>query len=183
MLKLNFNPFPKLETERLILDQPLTEDDKALFELRSDERVMRYIDRPRAKTINDAKELLLKIQDAINKNDGITWALRSKTSPFLIGTIGYWRIDKENFRAEIGYMLHPGFQGRGIMQEAMEKVLSYGFKELNFHSIEAQVNIANAASIKLLESKGFIQEGYFRENYYYEGRFLDTAIYSLLTRD
>ncbi|MBP6649301.1 MAG: GNAT family N-acetyltransferase, partial [Bacteroidia bacterium] len=77
--------------------------------------------------------------------------------------------------------LHPDYQKQGIMAEALLKVLDYGFKTMKLHSVEANVNPENAGSINLLEKSGFVREAYFRENYYYDGKFLDSAIYSLLT--
>ncbi len=67
------------------------------------------------------------------------------------------------------------------MQEAILTILDYGFKIMKLHSVEANVNPNNAASIKLLERNNFIREAYHKENYYYNGKFLDSAIYSLLT--
>ncbi|MGE5859464.1 MAG: GNAT family N-acetyltransferase, partial [Ignavibacteria bacterium] len=58
--------------------------------------------------------------------------------------------------------------------------LNYGFKVMNLHSIEANVNPDNKASIRLLERNNFTREAYFKENYFYNGKFLDSAIYSLL---
>lgn len=182
MLQLNFDPFPELVTERLLLRKILADDDKALFDIRSDERVMQFIDRPRATTIEDARDLIKRVNDALERNDGINWGIQLKTSPQLIGTIGFWRIMKENYRAEIGYMLHADFHGKRIMQEAMDKVLEHGFKTMQFHSVEANVNPANMASIKLLEKQGFVREAYFKENHFYDGKFLDSAIYSLITK-
>jgi ribosomal-protein-alanine N-acetyltransferase len=69
------------------------------------------------------------------------------------------------------------------MQEALLKVINYGFKVINLHSIEANVNPGNAASIKLLEKNKFVREAYFKENYFYNGKFLDTVIYSLLNAE
>jgi ribosomal-protein-alanine N-acetyltransferase len=66
------------------------------------------------------------------------------------------------------------------MNEAMTAVINYGFDDLKLHSIEANVNPGNASSIRLLERSGFIREAYHRENYYYNGHFLDSAIYSLV---
>jgi len=51
---------------------------------------------------------------------------------------------------------------------------------LHFHSIEAFVNPENDASILLLEKNGFVKEAHFKENFYFEGAFLDTGVYSLL---
>jgi len=47
----------------------------------------------------------------------------------------------------------------------------------------ANVNPANLASIKLLERNNFTREGYFKESFFFNGRFLDTAIYSLVTTE
>jgi ribosomal-protein-alanine N-acetyltransferase len=66
------------------------------------------------------------------------------------------------------------------MQEAMTVVLEYGFNTIKLHSVEANVNPNNTRSIQLLEKNGFVREAYHRENYYYNGHFLDSAIYSLI---
>lgn len=89
-------------------------------------------------------------------------------------------MDKEHYRAEIGYSLLPDYWSKGYMAEAARCAIDYGFSMLNFHSIEANVNPNNAASIRLLEKMNFVREAYFRENFYYDGKFLDSAIYSLL---
>ena len=181
MLLLNFNPFPELFTERLLLREISAADVKEVFQLRSNKNVMQFIDKPLAQTTDDAMALIQKIEDGHEKNENITWAITLQNRPELIGTIGFWHIDKENYRAEIGYLLHPGFQGKRLMQEAIEMVLKYGFQTMRLHSVEANVNPANNASIKLLEKNKFVKEAHFKENYFYDGKFLDSAIYSLLT--
>lgn len=181
MLTPNFHPFPVLTTERLILRQITFDDADDLFVLRSDERLMRYIGRPLAQTTEDALQLIKKIQDALEANDGISWGISLKADPKLIGTIGYWRIVKEHYRAEIGYLISLEQQGKGLMQEAIGVALDYAFSELQLHSIEANVNPANVASIKLLERNKFIKEAHFKENYFFNGVFHDTFIYSLLS--
>ncbi len=155
-------------------------DENEIFKLRSDDRVMKLLDRPQAKSTDDARVLINKIKDGITKNEGITWGIALKHDSKLIGTIGYWRIVKEHFRGEIGYLLHVDFQKMGIMQEALLKVLDYGFEIMKLHTVEANVNPNNLSSINLLDRNHFIREAYFKENYYYNGRFLDTAIYSLI---
>lgn len=179
-MNLNFNDFPVLHTERLVLRKISSDDVENLFLLRSNQDVMHYLDRPLAASKDDAASLINKITDSLNANEGITWGMAIRSQPALIGTIGYWRILKEHYRAEIGYMLHPDHQGKGLMQEAFDAVIHYGFKNMSLHSIEANVNPGNAASIKILEKNKFTREAWFRENYYYNGKFLDSFIYSRL---
>lgn len=180
MLIVNFTPFPTLYTERLTLRRFTKNDAGDLFRLRSDKNVMQFIDRPPAKSLKDALDLIQKINDSLISNEGITWAITLKSYSTLVGTIGFWRIVKEHYRAEIGYLLDPHLHGSGLMHEAIQSVLDYGFKVMRLHSVEANVNPGNAASIKLLERNHFIKEAHFKENYYYNGKFLDSLIYSLV---
>lgn len=180
MLELNFNPFPSLSTERLNLRRISDEDDKDIFFLRSDKEMLQFLDRDPAKTIDEARKWIRTINEGIDGNQYITWGIALKNEPKLIGTITFWNVKKEHFRAEIGYALHPLFQVRGLMREAMTIVLDYGFNIMKLHSVEANVNPMNTRSIQLLEKNDFVREAYHRENYYYNGRFLDSAIYSLI---
>jgi ribosomal-protein-alanine N-acetyltransferase len=180
MLTLNFSPYPVITTARLVLREITEEDAQQIFFLRSDTRVMEFLDRPMLQSEQEGLELTRKIIDGVVKNEGITWGISLKNEKKLVGTIGFWQITKEHFRAEIGYMLHPDLQGKGYMHEAIKGVIGYGFTKLGIHSIEANVNPNNTASIKLLEKNGFVREAYHKENYYYNGKFLDSAIYSLI---
>lgn len=179
-LNLNFNPFPELQTPRLTLRKPLLSDAPALYKLRSDDTVLQYLDRPGAASVHEAREFIEKIHENLVNNNSVNWAITLKDSNELIGTIGFWRIEKEHFRAEIGYMLFPEYQRRGLMQEALSEVIAFGFNTLNLHSVEANCNPANVASIRLLEKNNFVKEAYFRENYYFDGKFLDSVIFSLI---
>lgn len=182
MLQLNFTPFPQIETPRLILRKPNPRDAKEVLFLRSDQRVMRYIDRPPTNTIQEASDYIERINSLTDANQAINWAITLKEDDRLIGTICFWQIEKENFRAEVGYMLHPDYHRQGLMKEALSAVIRYGFNTLMFHSIVANINPQNDASKSLLEGLAFQQEAYFRENYFYNGRFSDTAIFCLLNK-
>ncbi len=181
MLQIQLNPFPQISTERLHLRLAELSDGPEIFYLRSNENLMRYLDRAPLKDLLEAEQLISRIREDAKNNQGLNWVINLKPETQVIGTIGFWKFDFPNFRAEIGYMLHPEHQGKGLMSEAMKSVLEYGFHTIGLHSVEANVNPENEASIRLLERHGFRQEAYFRENYFYDGRFLDSAIYCLLT--
>lgn len=180
MLEINFTPFPNLETDRLILRRLSAEDVLEIFALRSNKEVMKYIPRPLVKTMDDAMAHIAMIDEKIEKNEGINWAITLKDNPKLIGIIGHYRIKPEHFRAEIGYMLLPEYHGQGILSEAIKEVVNYGFEIMKLHSIEAIIDPENHASEKVLQKNGFVKEAHLKENEYYEGIFLDTVIYSKL---
>lgn len=182
MLNLKFDPFPVIYTERLLLRNVSKNDAADIFKLRSDKRIMQFIDRPMATTEQDAINYIGVIALALQNKSGITWAISLKDDPALIGTIGFWRIVNEHYRAEIGYMLHSDFQSKGLMHEAMKPVLDYGFNVMQLHSVEAHINPGNAASRKILEKNGFIKEAHFKENHFFDGKFFDSVVYSLLVQ-
>ena len=90
-----------------------------------------------------------------------------KNSDTLIGTICLWNIEIASLTAEIGYMLHPDFQGKGMIQEAIPKAIDYGFNEMKLKSIAGGVHKKNIKSIKVLEKSGFIYNGPIEEEQNY----------------
>ncbi len=181
MINLNFTPFPILETERLLLRCVAKEDVDEIFALRSNKETMKYIPRPLLKSKEDALEHIAMIVEKIENNEGINWAITLKGSSKLIGIIGHYRIQPEHYRAEIGYMLLPEYRGKGIATEAISKVVQYGFEIMKLHSIEAIIDPGNLVSAKVLENNGFVKEAHLRENEYFDSRFWDTVIYSILS--
>jgi [ribosomal protein S5]-alanine N-acetyltransferase len=180
MQELNIE-FAAIRTPRLLLRKMQPADAAALYSLRTQEAVMKYIDREPMKNIDEARVLIEKITADIENAAGITWAIcQPENEERLIGTVGFWRIIKQNYRAEIGYMLDAGYWRKGLMAEAVKEVIAFGFTKMGLHSIEASINPGNAASAALLEKLGFVREAYFKEDYYFRGKFIDTAIYSLL---
>ena len=180
MLELNLTPFPVIQTDRLTLRQLRQTDASDVLALRSDDEVMKYIGRPRAKSMEDALQLINQINDRISKNESINWAITLKGVEKVIGIIGYVNIKKEHFRAEVGYLLETDCHRKGIMQESLYAVLDFGFKAMMLHSIEAITDPNNGASQSLLKKNKFIQEAFFKEDFYFEEKFLDSAIFSLL---
>ena len=182
MLTINFSPFPNLETECLLLRRVNPTDIKEIFALRSNPQTMQYIPRPLLKTDEDALEHIAMIDTKIETNEGINWAITLKDNPKLIGVIGHYRIKPEHYRAEIGYMLLPEYHGKGIVSEAVKEAVNYGFQVMKLHSIEAIIDPDNHASAKVLEKNGFIKEAHLKENEFFDGRFLDSVIYSILNK-
>ncbi|MGV3560290.1 GNAT family N-acetyltransferase [Larkinella arboricola] len=183
MLTVNLTPCPTLTTARLIIRPLKQSDGKALHQLRSDPTLMQFIPRPLTIRVDDAVRLIQTFNDAIRRNESVTWGITLNNKPGIIGTIGFVRISPENFRAEVGYLLHPEYQGRGIMQEALEAVVHYGFRVMKLHSIVAIVDPDNMASARVLERSGFRKEGHFREASYFNGRFLDSVYYARLASE
>jgi [ribosomal protein S5]-alanine N-acetyltransferase len=160
---LNFTTFPVLTSDRLVLRQLITEDEKEIFSLRTNEIVNRHLDRPIARSIEDAQDFIKKINFGVNANEWLYWGISFKNEQSIIGTICLWNFSEEENKAEIGYELLPQYHGKAIMQEALQKVIDFGFTTLQLTTIEAWTTARNTASIKMLERNGF-KKDYEAEN-------------------
>jgi ribosomal-protein-alanine N-acetyltransferase len=178
-----FKSFPEFESERLLFRKLLLSDAKDLLLIRSNDAVMKYLDIARFESIADAEKMVQTVSESYDRETGINWGIVEKHSNNFIGYFGFWRMIPEHCRAEIGYALKPEYWGRGYMYETINRMVRFGFKNMNLHSIEANVNPDNDKSKKVLEKIGFKKEAYFRENYLFNNRFLDSIIYSLLEKD
>ena len=183
MLQINFSPFPNLETHRLILRRLSENDVDEIIELRGNPENMVFIPRPLVATNEEALAHFKVIDDKINSNEGINWAITLKGNTKMIGLMGLYRIKPENFRAEIGYMILPQFNGKGYTSEAIKAIVTYGFQTMQLHSIEGIIDPRNLASERVLQKNGFVKEAHLIENEFAMGKFWDTVIYSLLQRN
>lgn len=153
-------PFPVLKTTRFVLRQLTQRDEAEIFILRSDESVLEYLDIPEAKSLDDARKFINKINSGnSNNNEWVYWAISFKNEPKLLGTICLWNISQDESKADIGFTLLPEFQGKGIMQEVIPAVLEYGITEMKLRKIHGEVSPGNIKSVKLLEKFGFICTG------------------------
>jgi len=157
MLHKTFSPFPVLTTERLTLRRLKTTDEQEIFTLRSDAEINKYLGRPPGKTIEDARVFINKVNENIDKNDSLYWAITVHNKNALTGTVCLFGFSDEKEKCEIGYELLTTSQGQGIMQEAVEKVIDYAFNTIKVKKIEAWLHKDNERSVKLLEKLAFKQ--------------------------
>ncbi|MGF1482377.1 MAG: GNAT family N-acetyltransferase [Cyanophyceae cyanobacterium] len=87
---------------------------------------------------------------------------------------------EENQWANLGYSIHNQYQRQGIGKEAIRAALVAGFEELNYHRIEAAINLDNKPSIALAKSVGMEKECMRRGFYYENEQWVDHLIYVAL---
>jgi len=183
MLQLNFSPFPELESKRLRFRKLTNADAPEILVLRGNPETMQFIPRPLIKDIEGALAHIKMINDKIDENIDINWAVTEKGSDTCIGIMGFYRTQPEHYRTELGYMITPEHWGKGYVTEAVNVLLDFAFNSLQFHSIEAVIDSRHIASERVLQKVGFVKEAHFKENFYYNNEFTDTVIYGLLKRN
>lgn len=147
--------FPVLESNRLVLNQFSKEDKEVVFFLKSDREVNKYVKRDFYTNIKQAEDYIELINNNFVENKSYAWTLRLKNKPEMIGSICLWNFSDDKKTAELGYDLKPEYHGKGLMTEAVELLLKYGFSKLKLQQIEAFTSFKNAPSIALLKKFDF----------------------------
>ncbi|WP_277234028.1 GNAT family N-acetyltransferase [Hymenobacter sp. YC55] len=160
----NFTPFPILKTERLTLRQLSSSDDNEIFALRTNDSVNKYLDRQPSTSIDDARNFIVAINENVQSNKSIYWAITLTDTNNMIGTICLFNFSENHSKAEIGYELLPDFQGKGVMQEAISSVVNFGFQQVGLKAIEAYTRFDNQRSTKVLERLNFKSTSTVDEN-------------------
>ena len=173
--------FPTLATKRLRLRQFEVRDLQGLHACFGDEGAMRYWNFPACKTEAETEPKLQYLAKTSSPYDYLAWAVADKRSDRCIGLVNYHHREARNAKLEIGYILAPVQQGRGLMTEAVAALIAYCFDELAAHRIEALIHPDNAASIRLVERLGFLCEGGpLRDRWRVGGRYMSVMMYGLL---
>ena len=150
-----FTPFPTLTTERLVLRQASKEDLAEILFLRSDPQINKYIRDATSKNLEEVEAFLAMITEGIKTGRDVYWGINLKGDLKMIGSICLWNFSENQKIAEVGYGLNPKFQNQGVMSEALQSVLKYGFQHLGLELIEAYTHRENEASKRLLTKNGF----------------------------
>ncbi len=178
-MSFNFEEFPILETQRLAL-VPLEDAHKGdLFRLFTLREVTAYFPVIPITAENDLLTMISYFKQQFSDRSGIRWGIAIKGQQNIIGTIGFSTISAQH-KGSIVYALLPDHQRKGIITEALDAVLQFGFTNLQLRRIEAEVMPGNTASEQLLEKTGFSYEGLLQQWMCWHGQYTDIKMYSLL---
>ena len=183
MLHFQFWPLPEIQTQRLLLRQLLTKDADAFFLLRCNEKVNQFMKRRPAQSLEETEEIIFNINEGITNKQWLYWAIVLQENKKLIGTITLWQFSDEGNNAEIGFELHPDFQHKGYMQEAVAAVTAFAFKQMQLKKLYAWTHRNNIASIKLLKKNNFKRDEAAEQEHAESVLAKNMAIYFLLNMD
>jgi len=179
----DFRSFPTLQSDRLLLREIVSSDSEGVFALRGDYEVTRYNIGAAYTDMSQALDLISGMDRAYRQCAEIRWGITLIPDDLVIGMCGYNYWDRTDHRASIGFDLRRSFWRRGIMREALIAILQFGFDQMLLNRIEADASIDNIASIHLLQSLGFQQEGIQRQQYYEDDQYHDLVLFGLLKEE
>ena len=100
-----------------------------------------------------------------------------------VGAVQLTPIEVEPVQASIGWIALPSHHRRGLMTEAVRAIVDLAFTTADVHRLVAEIDSANAASVRLAERLGFRKEAHFVESLYLRGEWRDETVYALLQKD
>jgi len=172
--------YPKLLTERLILDQLIPADIPDIVSYAGNTKIVEntrtmphpYYDEDAISWINIANQ-------GFKNKDHYIFAIRFIDTQAFMGGIGL-TLDKENNRAELGYWLAEKFWGLGYTTEAVQAMLKFGFEELQLNKIYAVYLNTNLASGKVMIKNGMIKEAELKDHDVRRGKTVKDDVYVTL---
>ncbi len=176
-------PF-NLETARLLV-RPLSLDDLSDFHrYRSNPEVTKY----QGFDVMIIEEAASFIRENALKSFGksgewVQFAIANKHTGVLIGDCAVRLDSNDPHMAEIGITISHLEQQKGFAKETLTALMTFLFDQLQIHRIVETVDAENLASVQLLKSCGFRQEGHFIENIFFKGKWGSEIQFALLKRE
>lgn len=181
----------RFETERLEMSLPTQDDAEAVFGLiggsdRTEICATLIWDGP--EEISETKKWIDDVNTMSFGDIGFHWVIRDPGGDLtgqpggVMGAIGTRPRGMEG-RADMGYWLGRPYWGRGIMSEAVAGLIEFGFTQLDYYKIEAEVFSHNQRGIRLVERAGMTWEGVIRQSHRKYGELVDTAVYGFLLEE
>ncbi len=176
-------PMERLTTERLIIRRMEMDDARDIFEYGRDRQVARHVLWDAYISIAEARAYVRCMQRKYRLGEPASWCIELKETGRVIGTIGYMWYQRDHNAAEVGYSLARDMWNKGIMTEALERVIQYSFEDMMMHRVEAQHEVDNPASGAVMKKCGMRHEGTLRGRLMNKGRYVDVDLYAILRED
>jgi [ribosomal protein S5]-alanine N-acetyltransferase len=178
-----YGNLPTLETERLKLRKITLEDAEDMYFYGSNEVVSKYVTWETHKTLSDTKEFIEFVLNNYENNKVSPWGIEFKENGKLIGTIDFISWNTSHKIAEIGYVISQEYWGKGIVTEAANEVIKFGFNNMDLVRIQARCFVENIGSARVMEKTGMSFEGIIRKGMFVKGKHRDIKMYSILKEE
>ena len=170
----------QLRTKRLLLRPFQMADADAVFDYASDAEWARYLDNvPQPFTRRDAEQRVARnVLESWETHP--TWAI--VFNEVVVGDI-VLMIDLRNDTGELGYELSRKHWGKGLVVEAAEAVIDWGFQQRGLAKVFAQCDMRNTRSLRVMEKLHMTREGVLQAHSKVQGNRVDDVFYGLLRHE
>ena len=178
-----FSRLPMLDTADLVLRRPAGKDAKDIFRYASDPEVARYVLWEPHRSLSETRAFVRFLRSRLRAGYPSSWVVVLKSSGTVIGTIGFIWYSEENRSAELGYSFSREYWNHGYATQALQAVIDAVFRSLPVNRLEAQHDVRNPASGRVMEKCGLRREGILRDRIVNKGEYVNVALYAILRSD
>ena len=173
-----------LQTERLIIRDPLPHDIDDWHRLLSDPVTMYYLPDLITRSPDESKanlEIAISESQSLSRTKYFFSIEHGETQSF-IGTVGYTVTQTTPFGrlVEAGYFILPEYHGYGYVTEAMKEVVRFAFENDNVFKVGTGCLSENRASERVMQKCGLIKEAEFKSHTLHDGRMKDRVEYRII---
>lgn len=111
------------------------------------------------------------------------FSIREKATRRFVGVVGLEALAHMHQSCELGYWLRTDCCGKGLMTEAAHATVGWAFRTMHAHRVRVAAATDNHASLAVIRRLGFRFEGIARQAERVSGRWLDHAVFALLSTD
>ena len=148
---------PLIETERLVLRMFMPEDAETLHRIWNDEDVMKYIDGNWRPTLEETREIMVRLRKRWPEQGFGQWAVELKESGEVIGYAGFKHLDKTE-EVELLYGIDKPYWKSGYTTELGRACLRFIFEKGELGRIVAVSMPGNIGSWRVMEKLGMRRE-------------------------
>ncbi|MRG85843.1 GNAT family N-acetyltransferase [Salinibacillus xinjiangensis] len=175
-----FSQIPILETKHYVLRGLAVGDAQAIYPFLTDPETMKYITPHPIQSVAEVEDYVENCLSKYREQKEIPWVIESKEEKQTVGIFRFHKVNLWHQKAEMGVVIHPQFQGKGVMNELLATLLPFGFNDLGLNRVVGDIFADNKASEKLLLNYNFHKDGQLRQTDFDGTTFHDTVVYSLL---
>lgn len=164
-----------------ILIRDMTEDDYYFNrEMLFDSLEMRYYD-------NDVKLPIINEKLTEREEEYIHFGGDGNRIEFAVtdsegkyqGNINLHSIDRKNGTFSVSLYFLKNARNKGYAVKSMALLVKYAFEELRLNKMNICVNAGNESSARVMRKLGCSVEGVWRENVYYDGKYVDVVLFGV----
>lgn len=174
---MNLDLFHSLTNKNIEFKPLSTCDVQEIHEYASDPIVSQYIGWKLMNTLDETREFIDVMINRELEGTHLYASVVQKSSGFVIGTAMLFNFDHQANKAEIGYVFHKDYWGKGYGTQVISLISDFAFKSLKLHKLHGQVVHPNIGSARILEKNDFKLEGRLIDHYFIDNDYYDALLY------
>lgn len=172
----------QLHTDRLILKPYTSSQAGKVSELAGGREVTATTFVPHPYTLEHASEWIELHKHWIQEKKAFPLAMMKKDTKELVGTMTL-RVDLKHHKGELAYWVGNPYWKQGFATEAAQKIIEFGFNEIQLQRIWSAAMTENPASVKVMQKAGLSYEGTLKKDIYHWNEYKDIDVYGLIKED